>query len=194
MVERVLNYQGLPEKRFDISDALATALHTAYAANGLGHHSHARRSLSLVLASEVARPLLLRPGVWRTALRAVVSDSSQPDVAILVAVGPPGNDPDDLEAARDAMSVALKLRVAELVSTLRPLFALVARPRDVDAAFLVAVAWPHVPSLQVLSRHFQPSRDCLRRCRLVRASSKSQREKDDVGHILGQLCRSPGQK
>jgi hypothetical protein len=185
-----------------LSDAVAMALQTAAASRDLGRDGHARRSLSAVLSSAAVVPLMAAPGAWRAALKAVLADAARPnlgvlaDLHVLVEFGPTGMDwvADDVDAARESMPTALKMRNSGIVRALTPLFVQVARSRDVDAAFLVAVAWPNVPSMQLLSRHFAPSRDCLRRCRVVLASSKSPRDKDELGQILSQLSRSPSKR
>ncbi len=147
------------------------------------------RGLVAALNSPLRTSLVQSPGVWRRALTALATLQLDQQLERLVGLLD-RPDEEDRVAVRDAVMLALRRNSSSTFMALRPAFVEAARPDDVDAAFMMAVAYRSVVNLQLLGRDFAPSRDSLRRCRML---IKDER-RDDLARVLSRLQRgSPSQ-
>jgi hypothetical protein len=138
----------------------------------------------------LTKGLLRCPGVWRAALTALAGLELDQQLDHLVAAIPSQPDAKDDVAVRDAVMLAIRMGSNTTLTALRPAFALTALPEDVDAAFMAAVAYRSVVNLQLLGRDFTPSRDSLRRCRMLVKSCSPGRDSESLSRILSRLSRS----
>lgn len=144
-----------------------------------------------VVTSPLGRDVLAHPKAWGRALCLMASSRMLPELDVVIDSAVAPFDP---TAVTEALHAALKDARAEpsVVIRLRDMFKTFASPTAVDDVFQVAVAWQSNQNLQLLARSFTPSRDCLRRCRLLTPKYQDDTARDHVECTLRQLSRVYG--
>jgi hypothetical protein len=177
-----------PSHAAAVDDALAAAT-TAAAVDGRLCGPAVPAVRSLLAALQTGSRFLERPGVWRRALTALSTLQLDQELVRLVARHHGEMDDDDMEAVRSAVMRAIRSGSSSTLMVLRPAFVFAAQSKDVDAAFMLAVAHRSVVSLQLLGRDFVPTRDSLRRCHLLLQDTSPGWRTDALETVLSRMCR-----
>jgi hypothetical protein len=173
----------LSDKRFvEVCAGIAETILDSFE-RGVLHHADSAlcRSTRCVVNLEPAgRCVLAHPQVWRSVLQLAVTQKWHGMLPHVLNVRPHHDDKTDDVLVCRMMTVAIRNGETPAVAGLCEAFRRIATVDDIELAFMTAVEWRQLPSLQLLVRYFSVSRDCLRRCRLLIQAATPGKKSDDL--------------
>jgi hypothetical protein len=173
----------LSDKRFvQVCAGIAETILDSFE-RGVLHHANSAlcRSTRCVINLEPAgRCVLAYPRVWLSVLQLAVTQKWHGMLPHVLNVRPHHDDKTDDVLVCRMMTVSIQNGETPAVAGLREAFRRIATVDDIELAFMTAVEWRQLPSLQLLVRYFSVSRDCLRRCRLLIQAATPGKKSDDL--------------